>query len=95
MIIGGGVDIEAADFEVLAVKGAGVFVAAVADWGPVAFLFAADAGEVDIGGELGPSAGLVFVVDFVGKFQQIRCGSNLVRITLLAAALQPSALVIR
>ena len=28
--------VEAADFEVLAVKGAGVFVAAVADWGPVA-----------------------------------------------------------
>ena len=72
----------------------------VADWGPLVGV-ASDRAifvnlhvwvEVDIGGELGPSAGLALVVDFVGKFQQIRCGSNLVRIILRAAACQLSPL---
>ena len=97
LIIGGAVvDIKAADGFSIAVKGAGVGGGfAVADWGPgngiSVYIFTADAGEVDIGGEDGVG-GRFAVVDFVGKFQQIVGGSNPVRITLHANSRQHSPL---
>ena len=95
----------------IAVEGAGVakrvevfFIDDVADWGPFAEFLLIGHGAIvvdlylfvqhDIGGEDGPG-GRFAVVDELGKFQQIVSGSDLVRITLLAAALQPSALAIR
>ena len=99
MIIGVAVDIEAADFEVLAVKGAGVGVfLAVADRSPgISFLFATDLAEVDIGGELGVDIGVfsAIVVDFVSKFFQLLGAADLVRITLRAVACQHSPLTTR
>ena len=82
MIIGGGVDIEAADGLAVAVKGAdvGAFLA-VADWGPgISFLFATDLAEVDIVGELGVDIGVfsAIVVDFVSKFFQLLCGADVI-----------------
>ena len=97
LIIGSAVvDSEAADFEVLAVKGAGVGVfLAVADRSPgISFLFATDLAEVDIGGELGSGVGVGFAaVDFLGKCPQIVGAADLVH--AIAVLLQPSALAIR
>lgn len=63
LIIGVAVDIEAADFEVLAVKGVGVWVAAGADWGP-GVRFSTDAGEVDVVHQLGMGVGVCCLIDF-------------------------------
>lgn len=57
-----------------------------------AYIFSADLAEVDIGGEDGVGVGKVAVVDFVGKFPQLRCAADLVRIILRATACQLSPL---
>ena len=102
LIIGGGVDIEAADGVAVAVEGAGVFVAAVADWGPLVKIAAiGDRAvfanlhvwvEIDIVGEDGVGVGKFAVVDALRKFPQLRGGADLVHAIYL---LQPSALAIR
>ena len=103
LIIGASVDIEAADGVPVAVEGAAVSAAVAADWGPLVKLvaigdFAVFVNlhvwvEVDIVGEDGVGVGAdLAIVDALRKFQQIRCGSNLVRIILRAVAVQRSPL---
>ena len=48
--------------------------------------------EVDIVGEDGVGGRFAVVVDELGKFPQLRCAADLVRIILRAAACQPFAL---
>ena len=82
LIIGGAVvDIEAADGLAVAVKGAAVWAAVAADWGPgnglSVYIFSADLAEVDIVGEDGVGGRFV-VVDELGKFPQLHCAADLV-----------------
>ena len=102
LIIGGAVvDIKAADGVASAVKGAGVFLADAADWGPFAEVLLIGHGAIfvdlylfvqhDISGEDGVGADLA-IVDKLGKFPQLLGAADPVRITLRASSRQLSPL---